>query len=94
MTYAKQRHIDALMVCVDKEQQGKGIASELIEYAFTKDKVYRVTTGCLKENIRSERVMQKNGLIKEAEHVDYEWHDGRMKTRLKYRLLKKEWEKR
>ena len=37
--------------------------------------------------------MQKNGMIKEAEHVDYEWHDGRMKTRLKYRLLKKEWEK-
>ena len=53
--------------------------------------MYRVTTGCLKENIRSERVMQKNGMIKEAEHVDYEWHDGHMKTRLKYRLLKKEW---
>ena len=31
--YAKQRHIDALMVCVDKEHQGKGIASELITYA-------------------------------------------------------------
>ena len=41
---------------------------------------------------RSERVMQKNGMIKEAEHVDYEWHDGRMKNRLEYRLLKKEWE--
>jgi ribosomal-protein-alanine N-acetyltransferase len=35
--------------------------------------------------------MQKNGLIKEAEHIDYEWHDGRMKTRLEYRLLKREW---
>ena len=31
--YAKQRHIDALMVCVDKEYQGKGIASELVQYA-------------------------------------------------------------
>lgn len=28
---------------------------------------------------------------KEAEHVDYEWHDGKMKTRLEYRLLKSEW---
>lgn len=37
--------------------------------------------------------MQKCGLIKEAEHVDYEWHDGKMKTRLEYRLLKREWEK-
>ena len=31
--YAKQRHIDALMVCVDKDHQGQGIASELITYA-------------------------------------------------------------
>ncbi len=74
---------------------GNGYTSEalrkVLEFAFTKNNVYRVTTGCLKENTRSERVMQKNGLIKEAEHVDYEWHDGRMKTRLEYRLLKNEW---
>lgn len=44
------------------------------------------------ENKGSERVMQKNGLIKEAEHIDYECHDGKMKTRLEYRLLKHEWE--
>ena len=31
--YAKERHLDALMVCVDKDHQGKGIASELIGYA-------------------------------------------------------------
>lgn len=37
-------------------------------------------------------VWQRNGLIKEAEHIDYEWHDGKMKTRLEYRLLKHEWE--
>ena len=46
----------------------------------------------LSENIGSERVMQKSGLIKEAEHIDYEWHDDRMKTRLEYRLLRREWE--
>lgn len=65
---------------------------KVLEYAFTQDNVYRVTTGCLAENKGSERVMQKNGLIKEAEHIDYEWHDGKMKTRLEYRLLKHEWE--
>lgn len=31
--YAKGRHIDVLMVCVDKECQGHGIASELVAYA-------------------------------------------------------------
>lgn len=76
---------------------GNGYTTEALkkalEFAFTEHDVYRVTTGCLAENVGSERVMQKCGLIKEAEHVDYEWHDGKMKTRLEYRLLKQEWEK-
>jgi len=66
---------------------------KVLEYAFTENHVYRVTTGCLAENIGSERVMIKCGLIKEAEHIDWEWHDGKMKNRLEYRLLKREWEK-
>ena len=77
---------------------GNGYTSEalkrLLEYAFTENNVYRVTTGCLAENKGSERVMQKNGMIREAEHLDYEWHDGKLKTRLEYRLLRHEWEKR
>lgn len=74
---------------------GKGYTSEalkkVLEFGFKENDVYRVTTGCLADNKGSERVMQKNGLIKEAEHIDNEWHDGKMKTRLEYRLLKKEW---
>lgn len=31
--YARQRHIDVLMVCVDKEHQGKGIATDLVNFA-------------------------------------------------------------
>lgn len=27
-------------------------------------------------------------MIKEAEHLDYEWYDGKMKIRLEYRLLR------
>lgn len=74
---------------------GKGYTTEalhrVLAFAFSDNGVYRVTTGCLAENAGSERVMQKCGLIKEAEHIDYEWHDGKMKTRLEYRLLKREW---
>ena len=73
----------------------KGYTTEafkkILEFAFLDNDVYRVSTGCLAENIASERVMKKCGLIKEAEHIDYEWHEGKMKTRLEYRLLKKEW---
>lgn len=75
---------------------GKGYTTEafqkLLEFAFTENGVYRITTGCLKENRASEKVMINCGLIREAEHVDWEWHDGKMKTRLEYRLLKHEWE--
>ena len=35
----------------------------------------------------------KSFFEKEAEHVDWEWHDGKMKTRLEYRMLKHEWER-
>ncbi len=66
----------------------------VLEFAFVEDGVYRVSTGCLAENVGSERVMVKCGLVKEAEHVDWEWHDGRMKTRLEYRMLKGEWNRK
>ena len=77
---------------------GQGYTSEavkaILEYGFTRGDVYRFTTGCLQENHGSERVMQKCGLIKEAEHLGWEWHDGKMKTRLEYRLLRHEWAKK
>ena len=31
--YAKESHLDILLVCVDKEHQGKGIATELVDFA-------------------------------------------------------------
>lgn len=75
---------------------GRGYMTEalrkVLEFAFLENNVYRVRTGCLAENIGSEKVMQKCGLIKEAEHVDWEWHDDRMKTRVEYRMLRREWE--
>lgn len=76
---------------------GNGYITEalkkILEFAFEENQVYRVMTGCLAENKGSERVMRKCGMVKEAEHVDWEWHDGRMKTRVEYRLLKREWDK-
>ena len=65
--------------------------SKIVQFAFTENNVYRITTGCLKENAGSEGVMKKCGMIKEAEHMDWEWHDGRMKTRVEYRLLRGEY---
>ena len=65
----------------------------LLAFAFEEGGVYRVSTGCLTENRGSERVMQKCGLIKEAEKPDWTWHGGKLKTRVEYRLLRQEWTK-
>ena len=64
----------------------------VLEFAFCENNIYRISTGCLAENGGSEKVMRNCGLIQEAEHLDYEWHDGLMKTRLEFRLLKREWD--
>ena len=65
--------------------------NEIIRFAFEENEVYRIKTSCLKENRASERVMQKCGLVKEAEYMSCTWHDGRMKDRVAYRLLRDEW---
>lgn len=76
----------------------KGYVTEafkrVLEFAFMENHVYRVTTGCLLENKASEKIMKKAGMIKEAEHVDWKWFDGGLKTRVEYRLLKQEWQNR
>ncbi len=73
----------------------KGYTTEavkaLLRFAFTKDNVIRMSAGCLRENIGSERVMQKCGFIREAEFKQYTWHDGKLKDRVVYRMLQEEW---
>jgi ribosomal-protein-alanine N-acetyltransferase len=75
----------------------KGYTTEalkkVLEFAFIENNVYRIRTGCLKENNFSERIMQKCGFIKEAELKDYVFHDGKLKDRVQYRMLKNEWNK-
>lgn len=55
------------------------------------------TLGCINDMMRRDkenRELRKAGKerLNEAEHLDWEWHDGKMKTRLEYRLLKNEWQ--
>jgi len=77
------------------EHHGHGYMIEalrkVIRFAFEDGNVFRMSTGCLTENHASERVMQRCGFVKEAERKSFAWHDGRMKDRVEYRLLKDEW---
>ncbi|WP_265459216.1 GNAT family N-acetyltransferase [Enterococcus sp. HY326] len=79
---------------LQKEFEGFGYMTEafkeVLRFAFFENDVYRIFCGCLKENIASEKVMQKCGLIKEGDFKKFQWHQGAFKDRLQYRLLKEE----
>ena len=66
--------------------------NELIRFAFVEDGVIRISCGCMKDNIGSEKVMVKCNMTKEAEFKSFVWHDGKLKDRVEYRLLKSEWQ--
>ncbi|MBE5898807.1 MAG: GNAT family N-acetyltransferase [Lachnospiraceae bacterium] len=40
--FVNKRHIDTLMVCVKKDHQGQGIATELVEFAKRKAKINKI----------------------------------------------------
>lgn len=77
------------------EFHNKGYMTEavraVIKHAFIENDVYRISTGCIKDNKASENVMQKCGFIKEAEYKEYVYHDGRYKDRVEYRMLKSDY---
>ena len=77
------------------EHQNKGYITEaakaVLDFAFSKDNCVRVATGCYKDNIPTQRVMDKVGFKKEAEKPKSKYHDGIMKDRLEYALNKDEW---
>lgn len=74
---------------------GKGIvteaAKEVIDYAFNELNVIKIETGCIEDNIGSEMIMKKLGMIKEAELKKHVLLDSKLYDRVEYRLLKEEW---
>jgi len=80
------------------EYRGQGYATEalraLIRFAFEEDGVFRFVAGCRTENQASEGVLQKCGMIKEAEFKCHTWHEGQMKGRVEYRMLRDEYQSR
>ena len=89
--------IASLGYAIKEKFRNKGYTTEavkrLMEFAFEENNVYRFMIGCLKENIGSEKVIQKCGFIKEADFKEFVYHEGKLKDRVDYRLLKSEWKK-
>ena len=80
------------------EFQNNGYITEavnrVLEFAFSQDDCIRVATGCYRDNVPTQRVMDKTGFRKEGERFASRYHDGKMKDRLEYAMNKDEWETR
>jgi ribosomal-protein-alanine N-acetyltransferase len=69
----------------------KGYATEavkaVIDYAFTRNKVRKIETGCLTDNTASEKIMIKCGFTEEARKIEHTFLNGKWRTRVEYGLL-------
>lgn len=75
------------------EYKGKGIVSEALqkvaEYGFKEMKLHSIEAILDPENKGSEKVLIKNGFVKEAHLIENEYYEGRFLDTLIYSLLNK-----
>ncbi|MCF6132096.1 GNAT family N-acetyltransferase [Flavobacterium wongokense] len=79
------------------EVNGKGYMSEAIKavvaYGFEQMNLHSIEAIIDPDNIGSERVLQKNGFVKEAHILENELWEGRFLDTVIYSLLKRNWKK-
>ena len=72
----------------------KGYVTEalkhLLNYMFEKNNVYRISVGCIKENIGAIKVLEKCRFQKEGEYGEYCFHENLLKDWVEYGLLKRD----
>lgn len=76
------------------EFQGKGIISEaineVVNYGFKVMQLHSIEAIIDPENFASEKVLQKNGFVKEAHLKENEYYDGRFLNTVIYSILNKQ----
>jgi len=75
------------------EYHGKGIVSEalqkVVEYGFKEMKLHSIEAILDPQNKGSEKVLLKNGFVKEAHFIENEYWEGRFLDSMVYSLLNK-----
>lgn len=70
VSWQTAHHTAEIGYAISKDYWGKGITTEaceaLIQFGFTYMDLVRIQARCMKENIASQRVMEKNGMIFEG----------------------------
>lgn len=81
---------------IRKEFWNQGYATEALmaicEFAFNEDNVYRILGTCMKDNMKSSKVLLNAGFVLEGDLKEYQYYKGAYRDRLIFRLLKPEWE--
>ncbi len=79
------------------QYNGKGYISEaikaVVEYGFNQMNLHSIEAVIDPANIASERVLQKNGFVKEAHILENEYWDGKFWDTVIYSLLKRNFKK-
>jgi ribosomal-protein-alanine N-acetyltransferase len=79
------------------QYNGQGIVTEAIkavlEYGFEDMNMHSIEAVIDPDNSASERVLQKNGFIKEAHILENEYYDGKFWDTVIYSLLKRNFKK-
>jgi RimJ/RimL family protein N-acetyltransferase len=80
---------------LDPQYWGRGYATEaaraMLEFGFTHLNVHRIWAGCIADNARSRRVLEKLGMRQEARTREVEFFKGRWWDTLIYAILEDEW---
>ncbi|TYQ18157.1 UNVERIFIED_CONTAM: ribosomal-protein-alanine N-acetyltransferase [Acetivibrio alkalicellulosi] len=67
------------------------IANTLLEISFRHIKLHRVSASCNSNNIQSENIMKKIGMIKEGEFRKVRYKNGQWDNELRYSILVEDW---
>ena len=79
------------------QYHGKGIVTEavkiVVQYGFEQLQLHSIEAIIDPENTASEKVLQKNGFVKEAHILENEYYEGRFLDTVIYSLLKRNFNK-
>lgn len=77
------------------EAQGRGLCTEasraVLELAFDRLGLHKVTSGCIAENAASRRVLEKLGFRRVGEYLEHMHRHGRWWNYLAFELLERDW---
>ena len=86
--------VDPMAWFIMQEHQNKGYITEAVkrvmEYEFLEEGCVRIVTACFRDNIPTQKVMEKAGFRKEAERTKARWYDGQMRDRLEFAINRDE----